>query len=139
MAVNVYLNFDGNCIDAVNFYSEVFSAEKQKILTFGQAPQNPQFPLPEDAKNRIIHTYLDISGSRIMFSDIFPGTPLTAGNNISLTIMYKSSDEVKTVFNKLIEGGNVTMELQKTFFSECFGSVTDKFGILWQIGTEGGH
>lgn len=139
MAVNVYLYFDGNCRDAVNFYSEVFNAEKQKILTFGEAPQNPQYPMPEEAKARIIHTYLDIYGGRIMFSDIFPGSPYSVGNNISLTVMCKSEDEVKSIFSKLKEGGSVKMELQKTFFSECFGSVTDKFGILWQIGFESAH
>lgn len=136
MAVNVYLNFDGNCRDAVDFYSEAFGAEKQKIMTFGDAPQSPQFKIPEEAKALIIYTYLDIYGSRVMFSDVFPGTTLNVGNNICLTIMCKSVEEVKTIFNKLKEGGKIDMELQKTFFSECFGSLTDKFGILWQIGYE---
>jgi len=136
MAIDVYLYFDGNCLEAVNFYSEVFSAEKQKILTFGEAPGNPQFPLPEEAKKRVIHTFLNICGNKVMFSDTFPGSPFVIGNNISLTVMSKDIDEVKSVFEKLKESGNVKMELSETFFSKCFGSVTDKFGILWQVGLE---
>ncbi len=96
MAVDVYINFNGNCREAVEFYAEVFGTEKPKIMTFGETPPNPEFPLPEEAKNLVMHTRLNISGSNVMFSDVFPGMPFIAGNNISLAVVSKNMDEIKS-------------------------------------------
>jgi len=42
-------------------------------------------------------------------------------------------DEVTRLFNELKEGGEVIMELGQAFFSELYGMVQDKFGVIWQI------
>lgn len=94
-AVDVYINFNGNCREAVEFYAQVFKTEKPQIMSFGDTPPDPSFPLPEDM------------------------------------------DKIKALFNKLKEGGKVGMELQETFWSKCYGSLTDKFGIGWQFSHEG--
>ncbi|MBA9028297.1 MULTISPECIES: VOC family protein [Bacillaceae] len=133
MSVDVYLNFNGNCREAVEFYAQVFETENPKIMTFGEMPPNPEYPLPEEAKNLIMHTRLNISGSNVMFSDVFPGMPFIEGNNISLSIVSENIDEIKSQFDKLKEGGTVGMELQETFWSKCYGQLTDKFGIGWQF------
>lgn len=133
MAIDIYLNFNGNCREVVEFYAEVFGTEKPKIMTFGEIPPNPDYPLPEEAKNLVMHTRLNIQGSNVMFSDVFPGTPFIEGNNISLAFVSHDEAEVKSVFNKLKEGGTVTMELQETFWSKCYGQVKDQFGIEWQL------
>lgn len=75
MSVDAYLNFNGNCRQAVEFYAEVFGTEQPNIMTFGETPPNPEFPLPEEAKDLVMHTRLTINGSNIMFSDTFPGMP----------------------------------------------------------------
>lgn len=133
MSVDVYLNFNGNCREAAEFYAEVFGTEKPQIMTFGETPPDPSFTLPEEAKNLVMHTRLNISGSNVMFSDVFPGMPFVQGNNVTLSIVTESLDEIKTWFNKLKEGGKVTMDLQETFWSKCYGNLTDKFGIGWQF------
>jgi PhnB protein len=133
MTLNAYISFNGNCREAVDFYAKVFETEKQKILTFVDVPHDPEFPLPENAKSLVMHTYLKIAGTEIMFSDTFPGMSFTAGNNINLTLISKNLDEIKTLFNKLKEDGIVGMELQETSWSKCYGSLTDKFGIPWQL------
>lgn len=139
MAVDVYLNFNGNTREAVEFYAEAFGTEKPQIMTFGEAPQSPDYPLPEEAKNLVMHTRLNIEGSNVMFSDVFPGMPFVAGNNISLAVVSKNLDNIQTFFNKLKEGGKVGMELQETFWSKCYGQVTDKFGIEWQFNYDSGE
>ena len=139
MAVDVYLNFNGNCREVAEFYAEVFGTEEPKIMTFGETPPNPEYPLPEEAKNLVMHTRLNISGSNVMFSDVFPGMPFVEGNNISLAIVSTDLDEIKSVFSKLKEGGNVGMELQETFWSKCYGRVKDKFGIEWQFNYDNGE
>lgn len=139
MSVDVYLNFNGNCREAVEYYAEVFGTEQPKMMTFGEMPSDPSFDLPEEAKNLVMHTRLNISGSNVMFSDVFPGMPFVVGNNVNLSIVSKDLDEIKSVFHKLKEGGKVGMELQETFWSKCYGSLTDKFGIEWQFNYDSGE
>lgn len=136
MAVNAYLNFDGNALEAVDFYADVFRADKQKVMRFGDMPENPDFPLSEGSKRRVLHTSLNISGSQVMFSDIPEGMPFAVGNNVSLVASFKDPETVKSVFDKLSRGGEVQMELQETFWSKLYGYVVDKFGVGWQINLE---
>lgn len=133
MAIDVYLNFNGNCREAVHFYANAFKTEEPKIMTFGEGPPNPEFPLPDEAKDLVMHAQLKIHGNTLMFSDVFPGSPFIKGNNISLAIVSEDMDEVKFLFNELKKNGTVIMELQETFWSKCYGQLTDKFGIGWQI------
>jgi PhnB protein len=133
MAVDVYLTFNGNCREAVEFYAEVFGTEQPTIMTFGENPPNPEFPLPEEAKNLVMHTRLNIEGSNVMFSDTFPGSPFMVGNNISLAYHSIDADKLQSVYNRLKEGGTVDMELQETFWAKLYGRVTDKFGVIWQL------
>ncbi|NJJ41973.1 VOC family protein [Paenibacillus apii] len=133
MAVNAYLNFNGNCREAVEFYAKVFGTEKPNLMTFGEAPPNPEYPLPDEAKNLIMHAQLDIFGSHVMFSDVFPGMPFTVGSNISLALVSNDIEALKSAFAGLKEGGQVGMELQETFWSKCYGSLSDKFGVTWQF------
>lgn len=133
MVVTVYINFNGNCREAVEFYAEVFNTEKPEIMTFAEMPPDPEFEVPEEARDLVLHTSLDINGSTIMFSDILPDTTFITGNNISLTVMTTSVEETEKLFDRLKEGGNVEMELEETFWSKCYGSLTDKFGIVWQL------
>lgn len=138
MAIDIYLNFNGNTREAVEYYAEVFETDAPHIMTFGEAPPDPSHPLPEEAKHLVMHANLKIAGSTVMFSDVFPGMPYVEGNNINLTLMDTDVDKIKSWFNKLKEGGTVTMELQETFWSKCYGSLKDKFGIYWQLSHDNG-
>lgn len=133
MSVDVYLNFNGNCREAIEFYAEVFGADLPKIMTFGDTPADPNYPLPEEAKNMVMHSRLSIMGSNVMFSDVFPNMPFTVGNNVSLAIVTEDKEAIESAFNRLKEGGKVGMELQETFWSPLYGMLEDKFGIHWQF------
>jgi PhnB protein len=133
MAIGLYINFRGNCREAVEFYSDVFETEKPQIMTFGDAPSDPEYPISEETKGLVLHAALNIKGSNVMFSDTPADMPFTQGNNITLVISSNNIDEIKSLFSKLKEGGNVIMDLQETFWSKCYGFLTDKYGIGWQI------
>ena len=133
MSVQAYINFNGNCREAVEFYAEVFETEKPQIMSYEDMPEDEDFLLTEENKNLVLHTSLTIEGSEIMFSDIPPGMPFVIGNNVSLMIISDDMDRIKSMFNKLIIDGTVGMELQETFWSKLYGYVTDKFGIGWQF------
>ncbi len=133
MSVEAYINFNGNCREAVEFYTEVFGTEKPQIMLYKDMPEDGDFPLTEETKDLVLHTFLTIEGSTVMFSDVPPGMPFVTGNNISLMIINNDMDRIKSMFNKLIVDGTVGMELQETFWSKLYGYVTDKFGVGWQF------
>lgn len=139
MPINPYLNFAGNTREVVAYYAEVFQTEKPRIMTFGDMPPDPNFPLPEEAKNLVMHARLDISGTSVMFSDTFAGMDLTVGNNVSLAVTSTNRDEITRWFNKLKEGGAVHMDLQETFWSKLYGNLKDKYGINWQLSLDSGE
>jgi PhnB protein len=138
MPVQVYLNFNGNCREAVEFYSKVFQTEQPQIMTFGDSPSDPQFPMTDEIKKLIMHTFLMIEGSKVMFSDVPPDMPFIQGNNISLILGSNNIEKLKSMFHQLKEGGTVQMDLQETFWSKCYGFVTDKYGIGWQFNYDDG-
>lgn len=136
MSFSLFINFNGNCREAVDFYARVFRSEVVGQMTFGQMPQRPDFPLEESDKEKILYAGVTIFGTNIMFSDVPSGVPFIQGNTFSPTLGTTDMNEVKRIFAELKEGGQVEMELQKTFWSDCFGMVVDKFGIRWQLSLE---
>ncbi|WP_397536640.1 VOC family protein [Rummeliibacillus pycnus] len=138
MTVNPYLIFNGNAREAVEFYGKAFQTEKPQIMTFGDADNDPNSQLPEEAKDLVMHANIKVSGSDIMFSDTFPGSPYTVGNNVTLAVVSDDEAYIRSAFSVLQDGGEVMMELQKTFWSPCYGSVKDRFGVEWQFNLDDG-
>jgi len=136
MGLDVYLNFNGNTREAVQYYAKVFQTDEPKIMTFGDVPQDPSHPIPEEAKSLVMHTNITILGSKVMFSDVFPGMPFQQGNNISISLTTNNEEQLKDWFLQLKDGGKVVMELQETFWAKLYGGVVDKFGIEWQFNCE---
>lgn len=134
--VNAYLNFDGQCEEAFNFYKSVFGGDFPMVSKFGDMPpQEGMPPMSEDVKNRVMHITLPISAETILMgSDTMPGLhDHKVGNNISLSINTESRAEAEKIFNGLSAGGTVTMPLEDTFWGAYFGMWTDKFGIHWMV------
>ncbi len=133
MKFEVFINFDGNCREAVEFYAKVFKSEVKSLMTYEQAPPDPNYALPESDKDRVMYADVQIGNLTAMFMDMPSGMPLIKGNNITPTISVNDIEEVKRLYNELKADGKVEMELQKTFYSDLYGMVTDKFGLIWQI------
>jgi len=133
MQLELFINFDGNCREAVEFYAKVFKSTVNNLLTYGDAPPDPNYVLKEADRDRIMYAGMPFGGMTVMFMDAPSGHPLAVGDNITPTISTDDKDEVARLFDELKEGGEVLMELQKAFFSELYGMVRDKFGVIWQI------
>lgn len=130
---DLFLNFDGQCREAVAFYAKAFRSEVVDIMSYGETPPDSGYPIPEADKDKIMYACVPIFGCNVMFMDMPSEMPLIKGNNIQPTISVADKDEVTRVFTALSEGGTVDAPLEKTFFSDLYGMVTDKFGIIWQI------
>lgn len=133
--INPYLTFNGNCEEAFNYYKSVFGGEFQQVSRFGEMPQTEDFQVPESAKSRIMHMSLPLSdGTFLMGSDSNPGAEdVKTGENISLSIDTDSKTEADRIFQKLSEGGKITMPIGDVFWGSYFGMLTDKFNINWMI------
>lgn len=140
--VHAYLNFNGDCKQAFDFYQKVFKTEAQGTYLFGDMPADPNFPpLPEDAKGKVMHTSLRINpDTMLMGSDVVEGFghKLTNGNSIYIMLDVDSADEAKDLFDSLSAGAKlIEMPLEETFFAELYSSFQDQFGINWMIHFEG--
>lgn len=136
MTVNIYLTFEGTCQEAFNYYQSIFGGEFESISKFSEMPENPDYPIQERDKDKIMHVTLPISKeTRLMGSDTATGfgPGIISGNNFSISINTDSKEESDRVFKDLTDGGKVTMPLQDTFWESYFGSCTDKFGINWMV------
>lgn len=133
MSLNPYLIFDGNTREVVQYYAQVFGLEEPHFLTYESMHSEH---LPPGSEDLIMHTFLEIAGSKLMFSDNFPGAPYQQGNNFSLAYVSDNESAIRDAFEKLKDGGSVEMELQETPWSKCYGSLTDKYNIQWQFSHE---
>jgi PhnB protein len=132
-----YLVMNGNAKDAIQFYVKALDAQVLFSQSFGEMPENPDFPLPEDAKDRVSHATIKVGETELMLSDTFPGQPHQSGNQVTICITTDDAEKSRKMFEALTQGGQVQMPLQETFFSPAYGTVTDKFGVNFQLFTEG--
>jgi len=132
MRICPYISFSGNCEDAVAFYEKAFNV-KAEIMRYKDAPPGNGYETSMGTENLIMHAQFEIGGEMIMLCDTPPEYPIKAGSSIAIMVEFDDADYAKSAFNTLKGGGEIGMELQETFWSKCFGSLTDKFGINWNI------
>jgi PhnB protein len=128
---NPYLTFSGNCSDAVKFYEKVLGAKVEFLSTFGESPAAET--VPPDFQNKIMHAKLLIDGQALMAADAPPHLPNIPMSGFALSINYANGDDARRAFAALSEGGQITMPIEKTFWAEAFGMLTDRFGVPWMI------
>jgi PhnB protein len=134
LAVNPYLNFNGNTEEAFNFYKSVFGGEFSTLQRFKDTPDAGK--LSESEQNKIMHVSLPIGkGITLMATDALEsmGHSLVTGTNLSIAIEAESKEEAEKLFIGLSEGGKVEMPLQETFWGAYFGMFSDRFGIQWMV------
>ncbi|WP_268912273.1 VOC family protein [Lentilactobacillus sp. SPB1-3] len=135
MSLSVYLYFNGNCKEAIEFYSDVFGVadDDRQITTYKNASDFGGNP--EDA-DRIIRSSIKVGDMKILMADVAKGSNLRQGNNFALQFETRDENELRTVYDRLSEGGKVHLPLQDSFFTSLFANLTDKFGISWQLRLE---
>jgi PhnB protein len=128
MKMNTYVNFPGNCADAIRYYETHLGAKVIMMMTHGQSPQpSPVGPAWKDA---VLHAQMTIGGAELMAADIPNAEPMRSAY---LTLRVDSDSEAERVYSALAQGGRILMPIQETFFASRFGQVQDRFGINWMI------
>lgn len=133
MKVTPYLFFAGQCAEAIQHYQSVVGADVLFQMQYKDAPE----ALPEGMDDPamadcILHASLKIGESEIMLCDI-PAANHTGNNGYSLAITVHEESQAREIFAALSKQGSIQMPLAPTFYSPCFGTLTDKFGIEWMI------
>lgn len=123
-----YLNFDGTCREAMNFYQSILGGELY-FQTVGESPIADQ--VPASMKDAILHSTLNTGALEIMASDMNP-TKLIDGNGTSMCLVFKDEAETKDCYEKLSEGGVKTQPIHEMFFG-LIGALTDRFGKNWIV------
>jgi PhnB protein len=128
--INAYLNFDGNCRDAITFYKECLGGELA-LQTVEGSPIEAQCPAA--MKHQILHASLMKDGLILMGSDMQGPEGFIKGNNIALSLNCSDEEEINTFFSNLSKDGKITHALTEQFWGATFGVLTDKFGIRWML------
>jgi len=136
MQIQPYLFFNGRCEEALDFYRRALGAEVQMLMRYRESPDPPPPGMvPPGAENNVMHASLPIGESVVMASDdCRADAPPPAG--FSLSISAADADEARRCFDALADGGSVQMPLGRTFWSPCFGMLTDRFGVGWMVTVE---
>lgn len=128
-SIQTYLIFDGSCEEAVKFYCDIFNGKVSSTSRYGEVPGD----IPNNWKEKIIHTTFTLRDAELMASDTHPNQPVIIGNNNHISVNFKMDEKIDEMFNKLAAGGKITMPLQKTFWNAYFGMLTDCYGINWMF------
>jgi PhnB protein len=135
MSPTTYLFFKGNCAEAMKTYERVLGGSL-RLMTYGETPGG-QLP-PDTPAEWIMHSHLGLpGGGAIMGADDCSNGAYQGMHGFGITLTYPTADETKRVFDALSDGGKVIQPLTKTFFSESFGMLVDRFGVMWLIMVEG--
>jgi PhnB protein len=127
--LNPYINFGDNARQAMEFYREVFGGELN-LNTFGQYGD-----ASAPGADNIMHAQLETkNGFTLMASDAPPGMEASGGpGNITISLSGDDEQELRGYWDRLAEGGTVTMPFEKQMWGDLFGMVTDKFGVPWMV------
>jgi PhnB protein len=144
-----YLLFNGNCREAMTFYSKIFGTKIDAIMTWGSPSPCGEGMVPEEEvkayqdgiseedKDRIMHmSFMLDNGTCIMASDTHPimhKNPLVNGNNYQIALEPDTKEEADRLFEALSEGGSDAMPLQDMWWGSYHGSCTDKFAVRWMF------
>ncbi len=133
--LNPYLSFRDQTREAMEFYQTVFGGNL-RLSTFAEyhAAQDPS----EDDK--IMHAALEApNGITFMASDTPNSMEYQPGTNFNMSLSGEDEAELRGYFEKLQDGGTVTMPLEMAPWGDTFGMLVDRFGVQWLVNITSGE
>jgi len=125
-----YLQFHGNCEEALNFYKEILDGRIEITSRY----DNPALKAPEDFKNKILHASFYFGKYMMFASDMMPKKLGDSVHpNIAMSLGLHDEKFALEIFNKLSEGGKINVPFKKQFWGDWHGNFMDRFGIRWMV------
>jgi len=128
MKLDIYLNYRGNCEEALCFYEQHLGGKITAMTRHGDQPQPGN--VPADWNNKIVHARIEIGDTVLMGADIPGAEPMRSAY---LTLRVDSDDEAERLYALLSKGGQIFMKMEKTPFASRFAMLRDKFGTSWML------
>jgi PhnB protein len=130
--LNPYINFKDTARQALEFYREALGGELN-VSTFGEYGDKDA---PE--ADLVMHGQLDTpAGFTLMASDTPPGMDASVSGGFAVSLSGDDEAELRGYWDKLSDGGQVVVPLEKQTWGDTFGMVSDKFGIDWMVNIAG--
>ncbi|CAL1519537.1 VOC family protein [Chitinophaga sp. MM2321] len=129
-----YLNFNGNCEEALNFYSGILNGTVEIQSRY----DNPAMHAPDEYKDKILHGRLHFPGGVIYASDVLPGKEAhKSSGDVALSLDFPDTKTAERAFHMLAAHGQVHIPFKKQFWGDWHGNLTDHFGIRWMLNCTG--
>ena len=113
------LNFSGNAEEALRFYANIFNHQLKDADVF------------RNEDGTILHAEIDVFKSKLMMAD--SASANTSFQGFSFAINLSDEAEVRRIYQALSDGAEIVFPIGEIDFSKCYGTLKDKFGVLWQI------
>ena len=127
-----YLLFDGNCLQAMEFYRFCLGGEL-KVLKVKDSPVKDHMPAVHQEK--VLNANLRSDLLEISASDwLHPDRTMARGNMTCLYVSGGTLEALTALFHKLSDGAQITDPLQQQFFG-AYGALNDRFGVRWMFVT----
>ena len=131
--LNPYLSFRDNARQAMEFYREVFGGTLT-INTFKESNASSD-PAQDDL---VMHARLEGEhGIVFMASDTPQEIEYRPGNTISMSLSGDDEAILRGYWDGLVDGGSVTVPLEKAPWGDTFGMCVDRFGVAWLVNIAG--
>lgn len=132
VAITPYLFFGGRCEEALAFYHQALGAETELVRRYNEIPDAPPPGMLQPGfETKIMHSEFRVRGIPLMASDGVNDRLNFDGFRLALS--FPTEAEARRAFDALADGGSVMMPLTQTFWSSCFGMLTDRFGLGWMV------
>jgi PhnB protein len=130
--ITPYLFFGGRCEEALEFYRKALGAEIEMLMRYNEGPEPaPPGMLQAGFEKKIMHASFRVRGALLMASDGCNDQSKFDGLRLSLALPTEA--DARRAFDALADGGSAQMPLTRTFWSPCFGMLTDRFGLGWMV------
>ena len=130
--ITPYLDFAGRCDEALAFYRKALGAEVEMLMRYSESPhQPPPGMLQAGFENKVMHASFRVRGLQLMASDGCDDKSRFDGFQLALALPTEA--DARRAFDALADDGSIQMPLTKTFWSPCFGMLTDRFGLRWMV------
>jgi len=126
--LNPYLSFREEARQAMDFYQSVFGGELTRN-TFAEL-QASEDPAEQD---KIMHSQLETEGGLTLMAADTPNQMGEPVPNSSVSLSGEDDAELRGYWDKLIDGGTVTVPLEQAPWGDSFGMCVDKFGVPWMV------
>lgn len=129
-ALYPYLMFNGNCLEAMEFYKACFEGELT-VSTYGEMPGDE---IRDEDKNLVMLAKLSTHGITLLASDRnSTREEVNFGTNITIYVDADKEESARKYFDHLADGGKITMPFEETLLGTISGLLTDKYGLHWLI------